>query len=55
MQHVISKDGTSGVPTSKLTRALLACGVITGPLYIIVGGIEMLTAPDSTRPVTISA
>ncbi|GHO90012.1 hypothetical protein KSF_000600 [Reticulibacter mediterranei] len=51
MQHVISKDSPSGVATPKLTRALLACGVVAGPLYIIVGGIEMLTRPgyDPTR------
>lgn len=33
------------------TRTLLACGVVAGPLYIVVGVIEMLTRPgfDPTR------
>ncbi len=31
--------------TAKLTRALLACGVVAGPLYILVGVIEMLIRP----------
>jgi drug/metabolite transporter (DMT)-like permease len=49
MQHSISQDGTSS--DAKLTRALLFCGIIAGPLYIMVGGIEMLTRPgfDPTR------
>jgi hypothetical protein len=49
MQHSISQDDTSS--TAKLTRALLICGVVAGPIYIIVGGIEMLTRPgyDATR------
>jgi hypothetical protein len=51
MQPVISKDGTSSEATTKLTRALLSCGVVAGPLYIIVGVIEILTRPgfDPTR------
>lgn len=51
MQNVISKDDTPGVPTTRLTRALLSCGVVAGPIYIIVGGIEMFTRPgfDPTR------
>src|SRR5712691_3784947 len=50
MQHSISQDNTSS--DEKLTRVLLLCGVVAGPLYIIVGGIEMLTRPgfDPTRP-----
>ena len=49
MQHIISQDNTSS--DAKLTRALLSCGVVAGPLYILVGGIEMLTRPgyDPTR------
>lgn len=49
MQHSISRDNTSS--EAKLTRALLLCGVVAGPLYVIVGAIEMLTRPgfDPTR------
>lgn len=38
------------MPT-RLTRALLVCGVVAGPLYILVGAVEMLTRPrfDITR------
>ena len=51
MHQVLSKESMSNDPTTKLTRALLACGVVAGPIYIIVGGIEMLTRPgfDPTR------
>jgi hypothetical membrane protein len=31
--------------TTKLTRALLACGVVAGPLYIVVGVIQMFIRP----------
>ena len=49
MQHSISQDNTSR--DAKLTRVLLLCGVVASPLYILVGGIEMLTRPgfDPTR------
>ena len=49
MQHSISQNDTSS--DAKLTRALLLCSVVAGPLYIIVGVIEMLTRPgfDVTR------
>jgi len=49
MQHSISQDNTSS--DAKLTRVLLLCGVVAGPLYVIVGAIEMLTRPgfDPTR------
>ena len=49
MQHSISQDNTSR--DAKLTRVLLLCGVVAGPLYVIVGAIEMLTRPgfDPTR------
>ena len=49
MQHSISLDNTSS--DAKLTRVLLLCGVVAGPLYVIVGVIEMLTRPgfDPTR------
>src|SRR5258707_8809047 len=45
MQQVISKDGTSAGPTTKLTRAVLACGVVAGPLWIVVVLIQMLIRP----------
>ena len=35
----------SSVNTAKLTHALLVCGVVAGPLYILVGVIEMLIRP----------
>ena len=49
MQHSISQDDISS--PAKLTGVLLICGVVAGPIYIIVGGIEMLTRPgfDPTR------
>jgi hypothetical protein len=49
MQHSISQDKSSS--DAKLTRVLLLCGVVAGPLYVIVGVIEMLTGPgfDVTR------
>ena len=49
MQHSISQNDTSS--DAKLTRALLLCSVVAGPLYIFVGVIEMLTRPgfDVTR------
>jgi len=49
MQHNITQNDTSS--DAKLTRVLLLCGVVAGPLYIIVGVIEMLTRPgyDPTR------
>jgi hypothetical protein len=40
--------------SAKLTRALLACGVIAGPIYVTEGSIEML-APGSTSGITRSA
>jgi hypothetical protein len=50
MQNAKSKArvgvaNTSSQTTMKLTRALLACGVVAGPLYILVGVIEMLIRP----------
>ncbi len=35
----------------KLTRALLTGGIVAGPLYILVGAVEILTRPgfDMTR------
>ena len=37
MQHSVSQDDISS--DAKLTRALLFCGVVAGPLYVIVGAI----------------
>src|SRR5262245_60335475 len=36
---------TSSATTTKLTRALLACGMAAGPLYTIVGLIQMFIRP----------
>jgi hypothetical protein len=38
-------------PSSPLTRALLTCGVLAGPLYVVVGAAQMLIRPgfDPTR------
>ena len=49
MQHSIAQNDSSSA--TKLTRALLFCGVVAGPLYVIVGAIEILTRPgfDVTR------
>ena len=49
MQHRISQDETSR--DAKLNRVLLLGGVVAGPLYVLVGAIEMLTRPgfDVTR------
>lgn len=45
----------SSVMTAKLTRDLLACGVVAGPLYILVGVIEMLIHPGFDLRLTRSA
>ena len=46
-QKATSKDGA----LSPVTRALLSCGVVAGPVYIVVGAIQMLIRPgyDITR------
>ena len=51
MQHVISQESTSGLQTTKLTRVLLACGVVAGPLFTVVGLTQAFTRPgfDLTR------
>ena len=51
MQHVISHEHISIHQTTKLTRALLICGVIAGPLFTVVGLIQAFTRPgfDLTR------
>ena len=43
MQQRLSHVDTSR--TAKLTRGLLSCGVVAGPLYVIVGAIETFTRP----------
>ena len=46
--HIIAKDGTpiaSSITTTKLTRALLTCGVVAGPVYIVVAVIQMFIRP----------
>jgi hypothetical protein len=46
MQTASSRGMTSNpFSTSTLTRPFLICGVFAGPLYVLVGGIEMLTRP----------
>src|SRR5262245_1023505 len=47
MHSVTANDGTpiASSKTTKLTRALLTCGVIAGPMYIIVGVIQMFIRP----------
>jgi Protein of unknown function (DUF998) len=49
VEHVISNDGTtisaSPETTRELTRMLLACGVIAGPLYTLVGVIQLFIRP----------
>ena len=51
MQHVISQKSTSEIQTMKLSRALLTCGVIAGPLFTVVGLTQAFTRPgfDLTR------
>jgi Protein of unknown function (DUF998) len=55
MQNATSIDrttpSTTFESTTKLTKALLACGLIAGPLYIVVGLIQILIRPgyDITR------
>jgi hypothetical protein len=48
MQHTVSQEHD---PSTKQTKALLACALLAGPLYVIVGVIEMLTRSgfDPTR------
>ena len=51
MQHVISQEHTSVHQTTKLTIGLLACGVVAGPLFAVVGLTQAFTRPgfDLTR------
>ncbi len=47
----VTLDGATSETTTKVTRVLLACGVVAGPLYIAVGLIQALTREgfDITR------
>jgi hypothetical membrane protein len=51
MHDVLSQESTSNLQTTKQTRALLICGLIAGPFYIVVGLIQAFTRPgfDITR------
>jgi len=51
MHDVLSQESTSKLQTTKQTRALLICGLIAGPFYIVVGLIQAFTRPgfDITR------
>jgi hypothetical protein len=56
MQNATSNSGvkvpsTSFETTTRLTRALLACGIVAGPLYLIAGLAQAFTRPgfDITR------
>ena len=42
---VTSADSTATQSGTRLTRALLTCGVLAGPLYIVVGAAQMLIRP----------
>jgi hypothetical protein len=47
----LTQTGQSTDAQTRLTKALLACGVIAGPLYIVVGILQILIRPgfDPTR------
>lgn len=51
MNSAISANSTPLVAATKTTKTLLTCGVIAGPLYLIVGLIQAFTRPgfDITR------
>src|SRR5215831_7565091 len=51
MQHIISQERVSKEQSTKLTRMLLACGIVAGPLFTVVGLTQALTRPgfDITR------
>lgn len=42
MERTTSTNNTSSETITKVTRALLACGVVAGPLYVVLGLIQML-------------
>jgi hypothetical protein len=41
--------GSKGETTMRVTKTLLACGVVAGPLYVLVSLTEALTR-DATSP-----
>jgi hypothetical protein len=43
MQRAISAERTSDDSSTRVTRALLACGAISAPLFAVVAVVEMLT------------
>jgi hypothetical protein len=43
MVAVVHRSKSS--PSTRATKALLACGIAAGPLYILIGGLEMFTRP----------
>src|SRR5260370_38546729 len=51
MQQAASTGSAPSEATTKLTRALLACGVVAGPFYIVVGVLQLFIRPgfDITR------
>src|SRR5437764_4263931 len=51
MKQAISQESTSDLQTTEMTRALLACGVVAGPLFTVVGLVQAYTRPgfDLTR------
>src|SRR5260370_13870005 len=51
MQQAASTGSAPSEATTKLTRALLACGVVAGPFYIVVGVLQLFIRPgfDNTR------
>jgi Protein of unknown function (DUF998) len=42
MERLASTNNASSETITNVTRALLACGVVAGPLYVVVGLIQML-------------
>lgn len=51
MQKAVSRNHTSTATTTELTRTLLTCGVMAGPLYIALGLLQVFIRPgyDVTR------
>lgn len=50
---VSTRDARSDA--TSLTRRLLACGIIAGPLYLVVGFAQAFLRPPSTPHTTTSA
>src|SRR3989441_5108147 len=51
MNQRITTSGTQAAGTTTVTRTLLACGAVAGPLYLVVGLAQAFTRPgfDLTR------